>query len=86
MTSRIWQWLLTKVINYLLGADIFGKIQSLVQDVALNKEMTGSEKKEKVLTDAKELGEGLATHILNLAIESAVSLMKDKAGELGTKK
>lgn len=75
----VWKWLLEKVMNYVVGKDIFGKIKQLVADVALNSEMTGAEKKEKVLADAKEIGQDFASHMLNLAIEAAVMLLKDKS-------
>jgi len=74
----MWKWLLDKVMNYIIGADIFGKIKDLVNNVALNDKLTGAQKREKVIAEAKELGIDFASHMLNLAIEAAVVLMKEK--------
>lgn len=74
----MWKWLLRKVMNYMVGADVFGKIQSLVSEVAFNEELSGTEKREKVIGEAKLLGEDFATHMLNLAVEAAVTLMREE--------
>ena len=78
----MWQWLLKKVMGYIIGKDVFGQIQTLVSDVALDKDLSGAEKKEKVMQEAKKLGGDFATHMLNFAVESAVTLLKDKAAKL----
>jgi len=75
----MWKWLLDKVMNYIIGKDVFGKIKDLVNNVALNNELSGAQKREKVIAEAKELGTDFASHMLNLAIEAAVVLMKEKA-------
>lgn len=76
----MWQWLLDKVMAYIVGKDIFNKIKTLVAEVALNPELSGDQKKEKVMSEAKLLGKDFATHMLNLAIEAAVTLLKAKQG------
>lgn len=72
------KWLLEKVMNYLVGKDVFGQVKRLVAEVALNSTLTGAEKKAKVLEGLKDIGEDLANHLINLAIEAAVALLKDK--------
>ena len=73
------KWLLEKVMNYLVGKDVFGRVQRLVAEVALSTTLSGSEKKAKVLEGLKDIGEDLATSLINLAIEAAVTLLKEKA-------
>jgi hypothetical protein len=72
------KWLLEKLMNYLVGKDVFGQIKNLVSDVALNQSLSGSEKKTKVLESLKGIGSDLANHLVNLAVEAAVTLMKEK--------
>ena len=71
-------WLLKNVMNYIVGKDIFGKVKKLVTEVALDEKLTGAEKKEKVIASAKALGADITTSALNLAVEAAVKLIKDK--------
>lgn len=71
-------WLLKNVMNYIVGKDIFGKVQKLVAEIALDEKLTGAEKKEKVIAAAKTLGADITTSALNLAVEAAVKLIKDK--------
>lgn len=74
----MWKWLLQKVMGYIVGKDVFGKIQSIVADVSLDDTLSGTEKREKVVTEAKGMGTDFASHMLNLAVEAAVTLMKEK--------
>jgi len=74
----MWKWLLNKVMNYIVGADVFGKIQDLVVEVALDETMSGAQKREKVITEAKKMGQDFETHAINLAVEAAVTLVKAK--------
>jgi len=74
----MWNWLLEKVMNYIVGADVFGQVQKMVAEVATDDKLSGSEKKDKVLADAKDLGADFASHMLNLAVEAAVTLLKAK--------
>jgi len=75
----MWKWLLKKVMNYVVGADLFGQVQDLVADVALNENMTGAQKREAISKKADALKKDFASHLVNLAIESSVTLLKDKA-------
>jgi len=74
----MWQWLLEKVMNYMVGKDVFGKVKNLVLKVALDESITGSEKREVVLTEAKDMGIDFAAHMLNLTVEAAVTLLKEQ--------
>lgn len=74
----MWKWFLKQVMDYLVGKNVFGQVQKLVTEVAFDTTMSGAQKRDKVLSEAKNIGEGLATHILNLAIEAAVVLMKEQ--------
>lgn len=65
-------------MQYLVGKDVFGQIQKLVAEVAFNTTLSGSEKRAKVLGDLKGIADGLASHLINLAIEAAVTLLKSK--------
>lgn len=71
-------WLLAQIMQYLVGKDVFGQIQKLVAEVAFNTTLSGSEKRAKVLEDLKGIAGGLASHLINLAIEAAVTLLKSK--------
>ena len=75
----MWTWLLQKVMNYIVGKDVFGQVQTLVAEIATDDKLSGSEKKDKVLAEAKDLGEDFASHMLNLAVEAAVTLLKEKS-------
>lgn len=75
----MWKWLLKQVMKSVVSNDTFGKIQTLVVTVSTDESLTGSQKREKVLTEAKSIGAGLQTHMLNLAIESAVVMMKEQS-------
>ncbi len=74
----MWKWLLKKVMNYIVGNDVFGKVQALVAEVALDDTLSGSQKKDKVVAKAKAMGEDMKVSAINLAIEAAVTLLKDK--------
>lgn len=71
-------WLLAQIMQYLVGKDVFGQIQKLVAEVAFNTTLSGSEKRAKVLEGLKGIADGLASHLINLAIEAAVTLLKSK--------
>ena len=74
----MWKWLLKTVMNYIVGKDVFGNIQVLVEHVAKDEKMSGAEKKEHVLTKTKEIGSDFASHMLNFAVEAAVTFLKEK--------
>jgi hypothetical protein len=67
---------LKKIVEYLIGKDVFGKIQDLVGTLMLNTELTGDQKRELALSEAKTFGGEFATYLLNLSIEVAVTLLK----------
>jgi len=78
MWNKTWKWTLKAVMNYIVGADVFGQVQKMVAEAAADDKLSGAEKKEKVLASAKNLGVDFASHMLNLAIEAAVTLLKDE--------
>lgn len=78
----MWIWLLKNVMNYMVGKNIFGKIQGLVADVALNDKLSGSEKKDKVITELKSIETDFKKDMINLAIEAAVVLLKEKTNTI----
>jgi len=73
----MWKWLLKKVMGYMIGADVFGQIQEIVAGVALDDSLSGAEKREQVVEQAKNMGKDFASHMLNLAVEAAVTLMRE---------
>ncbi len=78
----MWIWLLKNVMNYIIGKNIFGKVQVLVADVALNDKLTGAEKRERVITELKSIEKDFASNMTNLAIEAAVVLLKEKSNTI----
>lgn len=74
----MWKWLLEQVMNYIIGNDIFGQIKTIVINVSKDDTLTGTEKKEKVLAEVKQLSSEIKTHLINLAIEAAVALIREK--------
>lgn len=75
---KMQSWLLEKTMYVIIGKDVFGTIQKLVQDVSQNSTLSGAEKREKVVAALSELGLTLALSLLNLAIEAAVVVLKAK--------
>ena len=74
----MWKWFLEKIMNYVVGKDVFGQVQNIVATVALDENLTGPEKREQVTSKAKELGTDFASHMLNLSVEAAVTLLKER--------
>ena len=74
-------FLLERVIKWLIGGAAFDYIKTSVELIN-NEDMTGEEKRAKVVEDAKKLFGNLATFLINLAIEVAVTSLKAKLGEL----
>lgn len=72
---------LNNIIKWLIGGDAFDYIRGAVA-VINNSEMSGDEKRAKVLADTKKLFGNVATFLINLAIEAAVTSLKAKLGEL----
>ena len=75
----MWKWLLRRVLAYIVGNDVFVKIQKLVAEVALDDTLSSTQKREKVLAEAKTFAKNIEIHLINLAIESAVVLMKENS-------
>lgn len=74
----MWKWLLEKVMHYIVGKDVFGQVQKLVVAVSADQSISGPEKREKVLAGLKGISGDFAAHMLNLAVEAAVALLKDR--------
>lgn len=78
----VFQWLLLQMMNYVVGKNVFGKIQALVVDASNQERLNGQQKREKVFEGLKdlggEIGDDVANHLISLAVESAVTLMKSK--------
>lgn len=72
---------LNNIIKWLIGGEAFDYIKRSVELIN-NDEMTGEEKRAKVLADTKKLFGNLGTFLINLAIEAAVTILKAKLGEL----
>ncbi|MEA3453978.1 MAG: hypothetical protein U9R12_03490 [Candidatus Caldatribacteriota bacterium] len=75
---------LDKIISWILGGTIFADIKKVV-GVLANEDMAGAEKKEEAIKRLKTMGVVIATFLMNLGIEVAVTLLKaqqSKDGEL----
>jgi len=72
------QFLLSRLMNFIVGSNVFGRIQELVLEVSKEDSLTGQQKREKVSKGLEDLGKDIANHLLSLAIEAAVTLMKTK--------
>jgi len=75
---------LVGAIKALLGSDWWIKVRQSVNDLA-NVEIPGEEKRAMVFTAIKEAGFGMASWLLNLAIEIAVAVLMDKIDKEGQK-
>ena len=73
-------YLLNKVIEWLLGGDVFDKIKQIVYGLA-DVDAPGEKKREIAVQQAKELFGNIATFSINLAIEAAVFMLKEQAGK-----
>ena len=73
--------ILKKTVEWLVGGDLFGFIQKEVE-IINDEDLTGEEKRKRVHEEAKRFFGDTATFFINLAIEVAVILLKDKIGEL----
>lgn len=72
---------LNNIIKWLIGGDVFNFIREAVEAVN-DSSLTGEQKRAKVLADAKAMFGSVATFLVNLAIEAAVTSLKAKLGEL----
>jgi len=72
--SAIIKMALVGAIKALLGSEWWGKVRQAVNDLA-NVEIPGEEKRAMAVTAIKGAGYGLASWLLNLAIEIAVAVL-----------
>jgi len=77
--NRIVAVLLNRIMIWLAGAELWQRAQSWVL-LYENKEIPSVEKRERVLvmleTELKTLGIGLATSLLNFALEAALQYVR----------
>lgn len=71
-------YLIKQLANALLGADTFNRILASVQRWA-DKEISGLEKKQGVLSELEIIGLKLTEQLANLGIELAVAFVRSKA-------
>ena len=71
-------FLIKQLANALLGADTFNRILASVQRWA-DKEISGLEKKQGVLSELEIIGLKLTEQLANLGIELAVAFVRSKA-------
>ena len=71
-------FLIKQLANALLGADTFNRILASVQRWA-DKEISGLEKKQNVLSELEIIGLKLTEQLANLGIELAVAFVRSKA-------
>ena len=71
-------FLIKQLANALLGADTFNRILASVQRWA-DKEISGLEKKQGVLSELEIIGLKLTEQLANLGIELAVAFIRSKA-------
>nr|QMP83766.1 MAG: hypothetical protein [Caudoviricetes sp.] len=66
--------------SFLLGSDTFQRIKAIVLRQA-DKDISGEEKREAAIEEMRLIGLGIATWMMNLAIELSVAWLKTKSGE-----
>ena len=71
-------FLIKQLANALLGADTFNRILASVKRWA-DKEISGLEKKQNVLSELEIIGLKLTEQLANLGIELAVAFVRSKA-------
>ena len=75
--NSIWMSLLQTVVKALIGAFNYEKVVDLVKDMERT-DLSGSEKRQRVLSECKNIAFVIGTALLNLAIETAVVAMRNK--------
>jgi hypothetical protein len=75
--NSVKNYMLDKALTWILGGDLFLRIKKIVEGL-LDVNIPGSEKRNIAIRDAKLLGADIANFILNLGIEAAVYLLKEK--------
>jgi len=71
-------YFLDKTIAWLIGGDLFNGIKEIVAGL-MDANMSGEEKRKKAYAAAKRLAGKTATFVVNLAIEAAVFILKQRA-------
>ena len=77
MLEKIKIWLLELITKFVIGEQLFVKVQQTVEKVA-DKNISGKEKKEIAIKELKEVGGDFAEYTLNFALETAVFALKSK--------
>ena len=67
--------IMRKITQWLVGSDVFGKIEKVVLSL-VDSNMTGEQKKASAISQLKDLGGDVSRTLINLAIEVAVSYFK----------
>jgi len=70
-------YVLDKVVAWVLGGSMFNQIKDIVSSLS-NMDVPGDVKREQALKQLKMLGYDTATFLINLGIEAAVFLLKEK--------
>lgn len=70
-------FLLNKVIAWMLGGKLFETIKGIVGTLS-KEDISGVEKREKAIAQLKDLAGDISMFLVNLGIEAAVALLKSK--------
>ena len=79
--DKIKTYTLNKVIAWLLGGELFNQIKSIVAAL-MDSEMPSEQKREIAYRRAKKAAQGVASFMINLAIEAAVFILKAQQGDV----
>jgi len=74
--KKIGLYLLDIAVKFIVGKDVFGRIQNVVEKVA-DMDVSGSKKREIVLEELKDIADDGKKYLVNLAIETAVAKLKE---------
>ena len=77
MLEKIKIWLLKLITKFIVGEQLFVKVQQTVEKVA-KKNISGKEKRDIAIKELKEVGNDFAEFTLNFALETAVFALKSK--------
>ena len=73
--------MLETATKWLVGGELFAFITDAVAVIS-NEDLSGDQKRTYVFTEAKAMFSGVFTLFVNLAIEVAVLLMREKLGDV----
>lgn len=68
---------LQTIMRTLIGSDNYQHLTQLVE-ITENTELHGKEKRERVIEEAQQIGLSVGTALLNLAIEVAVTALRNR--------